>query len=694
MRSAPKQLNVMGIVLASAKSVFSPMALKPFSRRTCLAVLLLSCHCVHGEDQRWLRVSTDHFIVLTDAGPKKGHEIAARFEQMRAIFAQLLGRKQVVMAKPLEIVAIGNPATYTQLAPAAPTDPSISQGFFLSGEDRIYIVLNASMPDCWRAVEHPMAHYYLDYNYPPTQPWFDEGFAEYFASLYFTLKKTELGSDPELVIPSTVPAPLTIAGGQNANAGLKSLTEILSSPVWLNLTDLLEMRNRVVNGQEGTHHTLFYAQSWMLVHYLINNDKFSEMGTYFGLVQSHHMPVAQAIQQAFGMPPSKLDQAVKDYFHSLKPLAATLEEVKRGSAPLMPEPVNESLLPFGVDEIGDTTKPVPIPEAQALMDEMELRIPARRQLAVTELEKLVDDPKTETLVAHRALAFAHVQKNETDEAFRELSEALQFQANEPWSRFDLALAAYHSGEKGARIQGLANTMESLHIVLIEYPDFAEAYNILGWARLQGGGANAALEAMRFAVRLSPRDESYQLRLADAYLAAKKWDDATPILEHLKASQDAQIAKIARKELDELPFLKKFGIPPRDESGKADAGNPKPITAKSSSPGKDMEDDSDDDPSDSTDSAAKPAPVAKPQIDKRPIKFLKGKVVSVDCSESPTAVVVVSEGKRTLKLRAADYNSVAVIGSAKFSCNWKDIIANVNYRVGGKSDGDLVSVEVQ
>ena len=69
-------------------------------------------------------------------------------------------------------------------------------------------------------------------------------------------------------------------------------------------------------------------------------------------------------------------------------------------------------------------------------------------------------------------------------------------------------------------------------------------------------------------------------------------------------------------------------------------------------------------------------------------------MSVDCSQEPEAVVVVSEGKRTLKLRAANYNSVAVLGSGKFSCDWKGIAAGVNYRPGGKLDGDLVSVEVQ
>lgn len=660
-----------------------PSILRPRWRYFSVLISLVACLPAHADDQHWLRVSSDHFIVLTDAGQKKGHEIAARFEQMRAVFGELMGRKKLVMAEPLEIFAISDRARYAQIAPTASTDPGVAAGFFLWGEDRIYIVLNASVPDCWRAVEHPLAHYFLNYNYPPTQPWFDEGFAEYFSSLYFTPKKTELGTDPELALGSS---------GINAANGptLKSLTEILNSPVWLNLPDLLEMKNRVVNGQEGTHHTLFYAQSWMLVHYLLNQNKFSETGTYFGLVQSEHVPVAQAVQQAFGMTPAQLDQAVKDYFRSLKPLAATLEEAKGPNPPPAPEPVVESQLPFGVDDIGDSTTQIPLPEAQALLNEMELRIPERREAAITQLDNLISDEHTETLIAHRALAWADVQKGDTGKAFEELNAAVHMNPADPWTRFDLALAAYHSGERGARIQGLANTMESLHIVLTQYPDFAEAYNILGWARLTGGGANAALEAMRMAVKLSPRDDAYQLRLADAYMGAKKWDEATAIFERLKSSQDTQVAKAAKKDLNDLPYLKKFGIPPQeDATTKQETSKLAPTASVKKNDAADAEAEGEDDSA----TPAKAAP-ALPQIDKRPVKFLKGRIVSVDCSVAPAAVMVLSEGKKTLKLRAADYQSVAVIGADKFSCSWKDTAAGVNYRAGGKLDGDLVSVEVQ
>jgi hypothetical protein len=37
--------------------------------------------------------------------------------------------------------------------------------------------------------------------------------------------------------------------------------------------------------------------------------------------------------------------------------------------------------------------------------------------------------------------------------------------------------------------------------------------------------------------------------------------------------------------------------------------------------------------------------------------------------------------------------LAVIGSTDFSCAWKSIPVNLNYRAGGKMDGDLVSIEI-
>ena len=76
-----------------------------------------------------------------------------------------------------------------------------------------------------------------------------------------------------------------------------------------------------------------------------------------------------------------------------------------------------------------------------------------------------------------------------------------------------------------------------------------------------------------------------------------------------------------------------------------------------------------------------------------MKFLKATLVSVDCSRQPEALVTVAGDGKTLRLQTADYKALAVIGAGEFSCAWKGIPVNVNYRAGGKSDGDLVSIEL-
>jgi tetratricopeptide (TPR) repeat protein len=469
----------------------------------------------------------------------------------------------------------------------------------------------------------------------------------------------------------------------------KSFTEILNNPVWLTWPDLFQMKNRVVNGREGTHRTLFYAQSWIFVHYLLSQNRLPDVGKYFDLVENQKVPVEQAVQQAFGMTVVELDKTVKDYYRSLKGLQDTLQIAKQPNHGTFDPSISQVALPFSVDDVATSAKPPQTGEGDALVQEMAVRIPERREKAIEKLEALVAGEKTETAVAHRALAWAYVQKGETAKAFEELSEGIRISSGDPWVRMGLALAAYHSGEHGAKVQGLANMMESLHIVLQEFPDFAEAYDMLGWARLLGGGANAAVEAMKKAVELNPRNEQYQLRLAQAYLAAKKFDDATATLDRLKQSQNPQISQTAKKSLIDLPFLEKYGVPPVQES--ASQSTASPAGSKDASPSErkrssgDSEDEDDETP-------GKPAG-KEPSFDKRPVKFLKTTLMSVDCSKPPAAVLTLSGEGKTLRLRAVDYKEVPVIGASEFSCAWRGVPVNVNYRAGSDLDGELVSIEL-
>src|SRR5580693_5984229 len=246
-------------------------------------VVFLSLASRAAEQSPWLEVHSTHFTVITDAGEKKGKEVAWRFEQMRAVFATLLMKERLNEPLPLTILAFKNDKDYYQSAPLHQGQPISVPGFFVPGEDQNFIVLNLFEEEPWRAVAHDFAHLLLNYNYPPVQGWFDEGFAEYFGSIRVDDKKYEIGGDPELATASTT----DLLGNQrDARNPPKSLTELLSGQVWLTLPDLLTMKHDTSTYTEGTHHTLFYAQSWMVVHYLLHAQKLPETGTYFNLVEN------------------------------------------------------------------------------------------------------------------------------------------------------------------------------------------------------------------------------------------------------------------------------------------------------------------------------------------------------------------------------------------------------------------------
>jgi len=72
---------------------------------TLCGLFLRSIPALAAEPSPWLEIHSSHFTVITDAGDKKGREVALRFEQMRAVFATLLGKEHLNQSIPLTILA-------------------------------------------------------------------------------------------------------------------------------------------------------------------------------------------------------------------------------------------------------------------------------------------------------------------------------------------------------------------------------------------------------------------------------------------------------------------------------------------------------------------------------------------------------------------------------------------------------------
>src|SRR5271155_4737528 len=133
--------------------------------------ILLSASAHGAEQSPWLEIHSTHFTVITDAGEKKGREVALRFEQMRTVFATMLGKERLNQSVPLTILAFKDDKLYYQLAPLrlgqdGKAQPIDVPGFFLPGEDQDFIVLNLFEDEPWRAVAHDFAAMLLNYNYP------------------------------------------------------------------------------------------------------------------------------------------------------------------------------------------------------------------------------------------------------------------------------------------------------------------------------------------------------------------------------------------------------------------------------------------------------------------------------------------------------------------------------------------------
>jgi tetratricopeptide (TPR) repeat protein len=635
------------------------------------------------DEPKWIEVHTAHFSVITDAGEKRGREVALRMEQMRAIFGQLLLKKKLTMSVPITVIALKSDRQYGTVAPAK---QSMAGGFYVPGPDRVYIVLNLFETDPWRAVAHPLAHYFLNNNYPPAQGWFDEGLAEYFGSIEID-KQVGMGGDPELAPEWHEDIFDEVRRDPNVP---QSLTQLVSSPVWLSMVDLFTMKHDGSGTREGTHNTLYYAQSWIVVHYLLNKNKLPEAGTYFDLVLNQKVPVEKAMVQAFDMSPAQMEDAVKTYFKSLSGLGIALDQSKK---PIV-DPVNMQqpdhfAVPFDVDDIGMAVSAVPDEEARAVIDDVMARVPEHREQALRDLRQLTADPK-DNEAAHRALARDDLRQKRFEAAADELEKATELNPRDPWIWYYRAALKYQKAQATrTEMQGLANMMQDLRAVADWYPELADAYNMLGMARVEGGGINSALEAQRQAIALAPRNVEYQFNLGQIYLAGKKWDLAREVFTRLKAGPDRPAAAAAKQQLDDLETLEKYGLRPQragESAATAGAANTPGAGMGTPAVAGGLAQDEDEE----ADAPPKPAPV-KPGTT-GPVQFLKGKIVSSDCSKPPGATVTILSGMTTYKLHASDYKSLLVIGEDQFSCDWKNRLVSVNYRAAGKNEGELVSIE--
>ncbi len=505
---------------------------------------------------------------------------------------------------------------------------------FEGNSDRSFILLDMSVEEPWRVVFHEYAHQLLNGNTSlSVQPWFDEGFAEYFSTIQVNGKEAEVG------LPS------------------EDNYEILRQAGLVKVADLFRVQHdSSTYNESGDHRSVFYAESWLVVHYLYEKKLMAKVGPYFDLAIDRKVPVEDAIQQAFGISATQFDTQLRDYLVGRRFLSDKLPA------------------PAGIESAGYTVKTLTMADAKAVLADTHLHSPDYQEKAVAEFEDVLklqpDNP-----AALRGLGYAYLMKRDFHRAGEYFNQAAEHDSNDP-------RVLYYSGmlaemEEG---QGLAGDSARLPVIQKQLkksvaldPEFADAYSLLAFTYMSQSNYEQALITMRKAVALNPRNQEFSYNLAQMYLADRKVDPALAILTQLKNSSDPAMAARASQSLEQAQEFKQAM---QAESARlASPGQPAQEMVMSGHP-----------------AVIEPEPTAPKELS--PVRFLKGKVTVVDCSSPPLAVLTVVSGTKTWKLQVKDSAHVVVIGADNLSCTWKNQSVAVNFRATSEANGDLVSVEVQ
>lgn len=613
-----------------------------FSMKTCPGWLIRSVLCIlaalnltfpaHAESQ-WVEVRSPHFSVITDAGEKRGREVAVRFEQMRAVFGALFNQAKVNLPIPLQIVAFRNTKELRQFAPLWHGKPTEVAGLFQSGQDRSFIMLDMSVEDPWKVVFHEYAHQLLNGNVSaPGDPWFEEGFAEFFSNIEVTNKEVRVGKPPVIAI------------------------QILRHNGMMRIADLFKVQhNSAVYNESGDHRTVFYAESNLVVHYLYETKLMQKRPLYFDLKINKNVSVEDAIQQAFGMSPAQFDNALRGY--------VTGEVFKYSAIPTPPD----------IATTGYTVTPLSQADSNAVLADVHLHSPDYLEKAIAEFQDILkDDPNN--AAACRGLGYGYLRRHQYDDAGKYFQRAAQLNSQDPRVHYYSAMLLSREGSFMDRSR-LPETIKELETAIALDPNFADPYSLLGFAQAYNGDPAKGVETMRKAVSLNPRNESYQYNLAQLYIMNRKFDQGIAILHALQKTQNPQLAMRVQQSLAQAERIQE-----RAHNG--------PIVLRPT-PSKDVVN------SPSTAEGAGPIePAPAPPKNVVPIKSIQGTITAVDCSAAPSAAFTVVSGPKTWKMTVADTNHMLLFGAEKFSCSWNKQKVFLNYRETADGQGNVVSMEVQ
>lgn len=406
---------------------------------------------------RWKCLSTPGLEVCSDAGDARSRDILEKLVEIRSVFRNLAGRHEDSPV-PARIVLFAREADYRLYRPS-----SAARGFFSEGADRNYIVMHASSGNSRHVAFHEYVHLVLNNSSVRLPQWLEEGLCEYYSTV-----KTE---DRKLVV------------GQPLRSHLRTL----SRSRWFTPAELAAVTSESDIYKEEERAGVFYAQSWALVHMLLSD------GSYREALPEYATRLADADPDAFR-----------------RSFGATLEQAIRRLGRYVADthwPVTSH--PWE----GPDTAQIEIQELSEAQAELML-LDLRMELGMWEtseksLKKLArkkgDLPEIES-----ARALLAMSSGDSVLARKHFEAAIQLNSEDASTYYEYAMLLKEDRAPAAEVR------ENLRKTIELSPSHGSAHYTLGIMAANEGNHDEAIESLRKAAAVLPRQASVWHALALSY----------------------------------------------------------------------------------------------------------------------------------------------------------------------------------
>lgn len=277
------------------------MRLSPIIRFCRLLTVLLAVAATCGEAElraaeKWRRLSSEHFDMLSCTGERDSKLMLVRLEQFRAFFFKLFPAGRAHDMRPL-IFVFDTPKQFEKYTPLRPNGKTQEiGGVFLSSptECRIAMV-HHDLGEGLRVIFHEYVHALVRARMTGTIPtWFNEGIAEVYSTFEVIGDNFEFGRT------------------QRQHVRTMSRTPLIPFSTFFAVDGSSKYYN------ENDKANIFYAQAWLLMHFIMcgKNESTATTSSISKFIDLYDMPGIKpqdAFQQSFGMDYEKLQNLLDNY---------------------------------------------------------------------------------------------------------------------------------------------------------------------------------------------------------------------------------------------------------------------------------------------------------------------------------------------------------------------------------------------